>query len=350
MEDKIRASVIIVNYNSWDDIKICLESLHDTVKSNDEVIVVENCSPSDDFSKIEKGFPWVRLIRSEENLGYGGGNNLGAREAMGEYLAFLNPDTTVEAGWLDALVSALESDDKVGLATSKILLMSDKNQINTCGNDMHISGLTLCRGMGKSKDIYKKSEHVSAISGAAFIVRKDLYSALGGFDESFFMYMEDADLSLRTSLAGWKCVTVPDSIVYHDYVLTFGPKKVFYQERNRYLLLLKNYRALTLIFLLPTLLFAEIVTWGFVILQDRKRWKNKIEAYGWIIKNWRSIQTLRKTVQGLRRKRDRVLILIETHRLDLLQVGKNPIVSIASFLFNIIFFICKILLVIFLWW
>ena len=346
----IRASVIIVNFNSWDDIKICLESLVGTLKPNDEVIVVDNCSQSDDVQRITKSFPWVNVVISENNLGYGGGNNLGARVARGEYLAFLNPDTTVEPGWLDALVSALESDRKIGIVTSKILLMSDKDKINTCGNDIHISGLTLCRGMGKSREQYKEEEEVTAISGAAFLIKKDLFINIGGFDELFFMYMEDADLSIRTRLAGWKCITVPNSIVYHDYGLTFGHKKVFYQERNRYLLILKTYRFFTLVLLLPTLMVAEIVTWGFVLLRDRKRWSNKIEAYKWVFKNWRVIKAQRQSVQGLRRISDRKILYIETHRLDLIQVGKNPIVSIAQYIFNIIFFILKIFLFVFLWW
>ena len=91
--------------------------------------------------------------------------------------------------------------------------------------------------------------------------------------------MEDTDLSWRARLAGYRCLYVPTSIVYHEYTLRFGPRKIFYQERNRYLMLLKGAHWATLLVLLPALLLAEVVTWGFVLAQDRRRLANKARAY-----------------------------------------------------------------------
>ncbi len=346
----IRTSIIIVNFNSWDKLKICLKSIYPTIQPNDEVIVVDNCSSANDIEKIRTNFPWVNIIKSTTNLGYGGGNNLGVKYAKGEYLVFLNPDTTVEMGWLDPLISTLNSSSEIGLVTSKILLMDNPNYINTFGNDIHISGLTLCRGMGKDQSEYKSVEEVCAISGAAFMIRKNVFIDLGGFDEEFFMYMEDADLSLRAQLAGWKCVTVPESIVYHDYKLTFGPYKIFYQERNRYLLLLKNFHLITLLLISPSLLVAEVVTWGFVILQDRQRCLNKINAYRWVIKNWQMIRIKKKACQKLRKVSDRHLFIKESYKLDLEQTGKNIIITTSKIIFDLIFLIFKFFTLIFLWW
>ena len=156
--------------------------------------------------------------------------NVGVRSSSGNYLAFLNPDTVVEPGWLDALIAALEADPRAGLATAKILLLDDPARINTCGCDVHYTGLTLCRGMGMGRSALTDPVDVSAVSGAAFVIRRDLFEALSGFDAAYFLYMEDTDLSWRARLAGYSCLYVPTSFVYHDYSLRFGPKKAFYEE------------------------------------------------------------------------------------------------------------------------
>lgn len=192
-----RASIIIVGYNSLSDLPRCLASLQEDMAQEDEVIVVDNASQDGTPQAIREHFPWVRVLCSPENVGFGAANNLAAAQARGEYLAFLNPDTTAEPGWLEALIAALEDDPSAGLATPKILLMQDPQRINTCGNDIHISGLTLCRGMGEPSAAFSQLETVSAVSGAAFVVRRALFEAIGGFDPLFFMYMEDTDLSLR---------------------------------------------------------------------------------------------------------------------------------------------------------
>ena len=268
----------------------------------------------------------------------------------GKYLAFLNPDTVVEPGWLEALIAALEADPQAGLATSKILLLADPGRINTCGNEMHCTGLTLCRGMGMDRSTFTDLVEVGAVSGAAFVIRKDVFEALGGFDEAFFLYMEDTELSWRARLAGYKCVYVPSSVVYHDYTLRFGPKKAFYQERNRYLMLLKGLRWRTLLVLLPALLVAEVMTWGFVLLRERRRLANKLRAYAWIVKHWGEVAESRRQVQAMRRVRDRDLIARCTHRLAYEQTGSGLIARLAHLVFDPLFFVLHRLALALIWW
>jgi len=247
------ASVIIVNYNGDATLERCLRSL--CADGGDyELIVVDNASTDGSADMVERDFAQVRLIRADANIGFGEGNNLGVRAATGQFLAFLNPDTVVEPGWLAALIAPLEADPLIGLTTARVLLLDDPQRINTCGNEMHYTGLTLCRGMGAKRGALAEPADVDAVSGAAFAIRRDLYEALGGFDGSFFLYMEDADLSLRARLAGYRCRYVPAAVVYHAYTLRFGPRKTYYQERNRYLMLLKGMRWPTLLALLPALL------------------------------------------------------------------------------------------------
>ncbi len=336
-DEIIQASVIIVSYNGRQHLECCLGSLAATTQA--EIIVVDNASTDGSAAWLARTYPEVRLIHSSVNLGFGGGNNLGARFACGRYLAFLNPDTIVTPGWLDALIEALEADPAVGLATSQILLMDNPQRVNTCGNDVHVSGLTLCRGMGMPPGAFHFLEEVSAVSGAAFAMRRELFESLGGFDEKFFLYMEDTDLSLRARLAGFKCLFVPGSLVYHDYALRFSPLKTYYQERNRYQMLLKLLEWPTLLRLLPVLLLAEIVTWGFVFLRERHNLANKLCAYVWIIRNWKMIKTKRKQVQAMRKVTDRQLLIFFTHRLDYAQTGAGYLPRLANWLFDPFFYV-----------
>lgn len=349
---ELAASIIIVNYNGWHDLERCLRSLQQSQIDGCEVIVIDNCSTDDSPRKIEDHFPHVRLIRSGINLGFGEGNNLGAKLAQGRVLVFLNPDTAVERGWLSPLLTALEEDPQAGMATSCILLLNDPARVNTCGNDLHLSGLALCRGMGQpvaSRPNIKK--RVAAVSGAAFAVRRELFEAVGGFDETFFLYMEDTDLSLRVQLAGYHCVLVPESVVYHDYSLSFGPMKTYYQERNRYLMLLKSLRWRTLLLLAPALILSEVITWGFVLLRDRARIRNKLFAYAWILFWWREIMQKRAETQKQRRVTDRSLLHITTAHLDFAQAGGSPLIArLAHLVFDPIFSALRWSALALVWW
>jgi GT2 family glycosyltransferase len=344
-----RASVIIVNYNGRTRLGRCLYSLLED-RQEYEVILVDNASTDGSADYVEQFFPKVQVIRNETHRGFGQGNNMGVRGARGKYLAFLNSDTAVEPGWLEALIAALEADPQAGLATSKILLLADPGQINTCGNDVHYTGLPLCRGMGMDRSAFTDLTDVSAVSGAAFATRREIFEALGGFDETFFLYMEATDLSWRACLAEYRCVYVPQSIVYYDYSLRFGPRKTFYRERNRYLMLLKNLRWRTLLVLLPALLLAEAATWGFVFLRGRRHLANKWQAYTWILHHWDEIMASRRRVQAIRKASDRDLVACCTHRLDFEQTGGGTVAHWAHILFNPLFSVLHRLALALIWW
>lgn len=331
------ASVIVVNYNSQAYLENCLQTLLDTTGDEIEIIVVDNGSNDGSLDRIADLFPEIRLIYSPNNVGYGGGNNLGAQRAQGRFLVFLNPDTVPATGWLAALTTALEDDSRVGLVTSKIVFLDRPDRINTAGNDVHLTGLTLCRGLGLPVTALDEPFMVGAVSGAAFAIRRDLFELLGGFDECFFMYMEDSDLSLRAQIAGYHCLYTPHSIIYHDYTLQFGPLKSYYQERNRYLMLLKAYRWPTLFALMPALALAEVVTWGYVFLQDRQNWTNKLKAYGYVLRHWQQIMVERHETQSLRQMPDRELLHRSVYRLDYAQAITGKIPYLARLCFDPLF-------------
>ncbi len=335
----VLASVIIVNYNGRFHLPRCLDSLLADDMTEVEIIVVDNASGDGSPDLIARDYPQVRLIRSRENLGFGGANNLAAAHAQGSYLAFLNPDTVVTTGWLGALITALETQSQAGLATSQLLLLDQPERINAAGNEMHLTGLTLCRGLGDEAVCWQQGDRVTAVSGAAFVMRRSLFAELGGFDADFFMYFEDTDLSLRTRLAGYECLYVPRSVVYHDYQLRFGPRKIYYEERNRYVTLLKTLRWPTLLLLLPVWLLAEVITWGFVLSQDRANWRNKVRAYGAVWRQRPFIQQKRRQIQATRRVADHVLLRDLPYRLAFAQTGEGFAPKLAHYLFTPLFWL-----------
>jgi len=217
-----KATVIIVNTNELHHLRRCLPSVLNQRYREYEVLVVDNASTDGSVEYVEREFPQVKVIRNSANLGYVGANNVGFEHATGEYLVVLNPDTEVEVDWLRELVLTLKNNPSAGLATSKILIMDDPQRINTCGNEITFAGITVCRGLGRPADTYDRLEAVSAVSGAAFAIKRSVLEHIGHFDESFFIYYEDTDLSLRAALAGYDCIYVPTSVVYHKYAFRFS--------------------------------------------------------------------------------------------------------------------------------
>jgi GT2 family glycosyltransferase len=290
---------------------------------------------------LDRDFPGVILIRNKSNAGFGSAGNTGARRATGDYIIFLNQDTVVESNWVEGLLEPFAKDPRVGLVTPKVLLLDQPERINTCGNTVHFTGLTTCRGLNHPRDSFAVTDDVDAISGATFAIRRELFELLKGFDEETFLYMEDTDLSWRAWLAGWGSTFTPNSVVFHDYRLRLTPMKIFYQERNRYLMLLKNLTWPTLIVLLPALMLAEFVTWGFVLLNDRKNIGNKVRAYWWILSNWKNVLRKRRETQMLRQTTDRELLRHTTFKLQFQEVDRGVAGTLANHVFNPIFFLLR---------
>ncbi len=330
-------SIIVVAYNHARYLPACLATALHQPALPCELVLVDNASSDGGAAHLAQHYPSLRIIHSPTNLGFAGGCNLGARHARGQWLVFLNPDTLAAPGWLAALIAPLIDTPAIGMTTARLLLASDPARLNACGNDLHLSGLTLCRGLYRPADTWTRPHPVSAVSGAACAISRDLFARLGGFDEQFFTYMEDTDLSLRVRLAGYQCQCIPAARIYHAYTLRFGPHKTYYQERNRMLLLLKHLRWRTLLLLLPALLLAEGLVWGFVLLREAHRWPNKARAYLWLVRHWRSITAARRHTARIRRVADADLLAQHPCRLDLRQISDTLPMRVAERLINACF-------------
>lgn len=310
-------SVVIVIYNALPYLPNLAAALARQTYRHVEIIVVDNASTDGSAAFIARALPTATLLRLPTNSGFAAGNNAALPHCHGTYLALLNPDTEPEPGWLGALVAALEADPSVGLATAKIVLTHDRARINTCGNTVHIAGFATCRGLDAPATCYAEAEDIAAVSGAAFVIRRALMERLGGFDASFFMYLEDTDLSWRALLLGARCRFVPAAMVAHRYALTLGAEKTFYLERNRAQMLLKCYRARTLLLLAPALMLGELTAWTYAALRGPAHLRAKARALWWVCRHRQEIRERRRAVQASRVAGDRVLLSLATPRLPI---------------------------------
>lgn len=211
-------TTIIVNYNGQGCIENCLQSVLRSDYTHIEVIVVDNGSTDSSLDLIGKYShdSRLRLITNRRNLGFSQANNQGARQARGHNLFFLNNDTEIKQDTILELVRVVERNGSIGATQSKILMMSDKSRLDSAGDT--ISKIGWPRSVGKFEVDQGQFDSTSEIfggRGAALMVPKNIFDAVGGFDPDYFMYYEDADLSWRIRLRGYLIALAPKSIVYH---------------------------------------------------------------------------------------------------------------------------------------
>lgn len=237
-----------MNWNRRELLRACLDSLQRQSETGFEIIVLDNGSIDGSVEMIEHEFveasgTRVRLIRNAENHGFCAANNQGIAVARGAFVALLNNDAEADPGWLSALRRVLEERPDAGMAASKILVYENPGRIDKAGHLIYPDGQNRGRGMGAPDDgRYDQLEEALWPDGCAAMYRKLMLDQIGGFDEDFFAYGDDAELGLRARIAGWKCMYVPDAVARHHRGQTLGLKstrRLELIERNRVLLAMK---------------------------------------------------------------------------------------------------------------
>jgi GT2 family glycosyltransferase len=230
--------VIVVNWNRCGLLRACLLSLQAQTFLDFELIVVDNGSTDGSLEVLrEASFDRIQTIENAENRGFCAANNQGIQTAQGRFIALLNNDAEAEPRWLEQLLSAIENAPGVGMAASKILTWEDRGVIDKAGHLIYPDGQNRGRGTGEpDRGQYDQLEETAWPDGCAALYRRELLDQIGGFDEDFFAYADDAELGLRARIAGWRCLYVPTAVVYHHTGSTLGrysPERLFLIERNR---------------------------------------------------------------------------------------------------------------------
>lgn len=245
-------AVIILN---WNGEKLLREFLPSVIAHTDaaiaDVIVADNGSTDSSPALLAREFPQVKVLAFEENLGFAGGYNRALRETGYRYTVLLNSDVETPAGWLRPLYDFMEAHPEAGGCQPKILAYTDKSRFEyagAAGGYIDCNGYPYCRGrifatVEKDCGQYDTPVQLFWATGAALMVRTDLYNRLGGLDERFFAHMEEIDLCWRMQIAGWQLWCVPGSHVYHlggGSLPAENPHKTYLNFRNNLLLLHKN--------------------------------------------------------------------------------------------------------------
>jgi hypothetical protein len=236
---------VVPNWNGADLIVQCLKSLENQSYAP-RIVVVDNGSGDDSVKLIKQNCPDVVVLEQRKNLGFAGGVNIGIKYAMqrgGYYVALFNNDAVAEKHWIEELLSTASSQKNIGIVTSKLIHI-DKGYVDSTGELFYSWGVPGPRGRGeKDNGQYDKPEHVFAASGGASLYSCALFKQIGLFDEDFFAYYEDVDLSFRAQLAGWQVYYQPKAVAYHH--INASSRKVrglhtYHMAKNLPLLIWKN--------------------------------------------------------------------------------------------------------------
>ena len=250
----------------------CLDSLYAAGGAVPRVIVVDNGGHVSDTWGLETVRQQVEVLRLPANAGYAGGCNAGLKLCSFRYVVFLNDDAEVAPGWLEPLVAEAEQDPSIGALQPKILSSKSRHvgrrefdYAGAAGGMLDRLGYPYCLGRSFSgteedKGQYDDPAEIFWASGVALFARREVLERLGGFEEGFFMHMEEIDLCWRMRLQGFRICSVPSSVVWHEGGASLrqgSPGKVYYNHRNAFAMLLRNRGTAALFFVVPLRMLLE---------------------------------------------------------------------------------------------
>jgi len=335
-----KVAIIIVNYCHRKFLPELFASVFQNKPLTVEqtVVFIDNASNDDSVTWVTENYPETIVLPQRENLGFAGGNNVGikyAKEHDFDYVFLLNPDTVITDGCLDKLVADFKNNPLIGAIQPRLMLGQKPELLNSFGCVIHYLGFGYTWGNGKKWQEKSIIKEVNYCSGAACLMPIKVLNKVGWFDENLFVYHEDLDLGWRLKLLGYKNLADSDAVVYHCYEFSRSIKKLYFMERNRLIVLLKNYKIKTLLLILPALLVIEI---GLILFAIKGGWlKEKLKAYVYFFsfKNWQKILKSRKAIQKDRKVTDRqvakdfsgLILHQETDNILLRLIG-NPLLNL----------------------
>ena len=239
-------TVIVVTWNGHERLAALLPTLRAQRHVPERILVVDNGAAPPVSESLADRFPEVEWIRSDTNLGFAAGNNLGLARVTTPFVALINDDARAEPGWLQHMLEVMTAHPDTGAVAPLILDGHTPDRIDSLGVGIARDGMARQRHRGEQAGHNRESDEVIAFSGCACLLRSQALDQTGGFDEAFFAYCEDTDLSLRLQWMGWTVRTCPRAVVRHDYSQTggaFSAQKVYWVERNHFWVAMKNFPA-----------------------------------------------------------------------------------------------------------
>jgi len=274
----------IVAYNSEKDILNCLASIINQTYKMIEIMVIDNASIDQTTILIKKHYPNITLIENNSNKGFCNPNNYAFTQAKGEYIIVINPDVILDENFIDVVVRRMEEHQDVGIISGKILRMDNNftktNIIDSTGIILPKSRRAYDRGQGEvDLGQYDNSRNIFGACGAAAVYRRAMLEDISledeYFDEDFFAYKEDVDLSWRSNNLGWKCLYVPEAIAYHKRGWSKEVRKKIpdfvrvHSVKNRYLMMLKNERK-DFLWHFPYIITTDLLIFIYCIVREPK--------------------------------------------------------------------------------
>jgi GT2 family glycosyltransferase len=284
MVEAPRVSVVVLAYGTQPLLPSAVENALGSRGVEVDVVLVDNGGDSDVLGALRER-DHVTIVSPGRNLGFAAGSNLGARHATGEYLAFVNGDVLLRPDTLTRLVSALTPTQgpDVGLATASVRLLDRPEVINSAGNPVHFLGLSWAGGLERPAVEFADPRLVTSASGAATVVRREVFADVGGFCEDMFTYVEDTDLSLRLWSRGLAVAYVPDAVALHDYEFSRNAGKFFLLERNRLFMVLTLFPGRLLALTAPLALAMELAVLAVAL---RDGWAmQKLRGWLWLLRH-----------------------------------------------------------------
>jgi len=325
MKEKIKKDpkkivAVVVNWNGKQFLYDCFSTLSKQDYKNYEIVMVDNASTDDSVEYVKKTFPKVKIINSPSNRGFGAAVNLAINATKSDYIIFLNNDVSFKKNFLSELAKTLEPND-VGGVSPKILLYDRPNIINYAGGIVNYLGYTWPK-YAKNKD--RKLQIEETPFGGILMFKREILKKIGVFDELFFLYHEDSDLCWRIRLAGYKILFNPNAVMYHKYDFKRNNKKMMFLEKNRLLLITKNYSTRTLIILFPIIIFSEVASIGYSLING---WVlDKLKSYIHMLQNLPEIIRKRKRIKDFRKIPDKEFTKPFVGDINYIEL-KNPIIK-----------------------
>jgi GT2 family glycosyltransferase len=297
----VQVSAIVLAHGAEPHLRRCVVALADE-GAVDEILVVDNQAAAESLASVRE-LPGVRLLEPGENLGFAGGCDYAAERSAGDILVFVNSDAVVLPGAVTVLVRAL-ADSHIALVGATARLADQPELLNTIGNPVHFLMFSWVGDLGKpALPTHAEPREVASVSGVTFAVRREVWEQLGGFDENYFAYGEDVDLSLRAWQAGLRVVVEPAAEVWHHYEYARTPAKQYLLERNRLINLLTLPERRTRRLVAAPALAVEVGV--FVVSIRDGWWRDKVAGWRWLATHRSLLGERRRRVDDARRVPDR---------------------------------------------